>query len=137
MLSSTCLKLSIPQISLSHLFPCLHSSLHSTCSNLPHLIFICVVLVLPVFVSSIPLFSKSPLLSLMKVKMLVDQSCPTLPSHGLYPTRLLCPWNSPGKNTGVVLFPSPGGFSTQGLNPGLQHCGQILYHLNHQESQYK
>ena len=21
--------------------------------------------------------------------------------HGLYPTRLLCPWNSPGKNTGV------------------------------------
>ena len=21
--------------------------------------------------------------------------------HGLWPTRLLCPWNSPGKNTGV------------------------------------
>ena len=21
--------------------------------------------------------------------------------HGLYPTRLLCPWNFPGKNTGV------------------------------------
>ena len=21
--------------------------------------------------------------------------------HGLYPARLLCPWNSPGKNTGV------------------------------------
>ena len=21
--------------------------------------------------------------------------------HGLYPTRLLCPWGSPGKNTGV------------------------------------
>ena len=21
--------------------------------------------------------------------------------HGLQPTRLLCPWNSPGKNTGV------------------------------------
>ena len=29
------------------------------------------------------------------------QSCPTLLSHGLQPTRLLCPWNSPGKNTGV------------------------------------
>ena len=29
------------------------------------------------------------------------QSCPTLRSHGLQPTRLLCPWNSPGKNTGV------------------------------------
>ena len=23
------------------------------------------------------------------------------PPHGLQPTRLLCPWNSPGKNTGV------------------------------------
>ena len=25
----------------------------------------------------------------------------SLLSHGLRPTRLLCPWNSPGKNTGV------------------------------------
>ena len=25
-------------------------------------------------------------------------------------------------------------FPTQGLNPGLLHCGQILYHLSHQES---
>ena len=31
--------------------------------------------------------------------MLVTQSCPPLWSHGLQPTRLLCPWNSPGKNT--------------------------------------
>ena len=29
------------------------------------------------------------------------QSCPTLLPHGLQPTRLLCPWDSPGKNTGV------------------------------------
>ena len=29
------------------------------------------------------------------------QSCPTLRPHGLQPTRLLCPWDSPGKNTGV------------------------------------
>ena len=29
------------------------------------------------------------------------QSCPTLWSHGLYPTRLLCPWDSSGKNNGV------------------------------------
>ena len=26
----------------------------------------------------------------------------TLQPHGLYPTRLLYPWDSPGKNTGVV-----------------------------------
>jgi len=25
----------------------------------------------------------------------------SLRPHGLYPTRLLCPWDSPGKNTGV------------------------------------
>ena len=31
------------------------------------------------------------------------QSCPTLcdPTDGRQPTRLLCPWDSPGKNTGV------------------------------------
>ena len=31
----------------------------------------------------------------------------------------------------VALF-SPGIFPTQGLNPGLPHCRQILYHLSHQ-----
>ena len=25
----------------------------------------------------------------------------SLPPHGLYPSRLLCPWNSPGNNTGA------------------------------------
>ena len=30
----------------------------------------------------------------------------SLGPHGLQPTRLLCPWNSPGKNTGVVAMPS-------------------------------
>ena len=29
------------------------------------------------------------------------QSCLTLRSHGLMPTRLLSPWDSPGKSTGV------------------------------------
>ena len=28
--------------------------------------------------------------------------CDSLPPHGLWPTRLLCPGNSPGKNTGVA-----------------------------------
>ena len=55
-------------------------------------------------------------------------------SHGLS-TRRFCPWNSPGKNTGVgchSLF--QGIFPTQGSNPGLLHCRQILYHLSHQRS---
>ena len=64
--------------------------------------------------------------------MLVAQSCPTLRLHGLY-ARVLCLWNSPGKNTGVgSLFLHQGIFSTQGLNPGLWHCRVILYHLSHQ-----
>ena len=49
-------------------------------------------------------------------------------AHGLQTTRLLCPWNSPGENTGMVnhsllweIFP------TQGSKPGLLHCRQILY----------
>ena len=36
-----------------------------------------------------------------KVKILVSQSCLTLQPRGLYLTRLLCPWDSPGRNTGV------------------------------------
>ena len=57
----------------------------------------------------------------------------SLQPHGLWPTRLLCPWNSSGKNTGVGChFLLHGIFPTQGLNPSLQHCRQILYHLTHQ-----
>ena len=53
--------------------------------------------------------------------------------HGQQPTRLLCPWKSPSKNTGVDCHSLLQGiFLTQGLNPGLLHCRQILYHLSHQ-----
>ena len=31
-------------------------------------------------------------------------------------------------------FPSPGIFPTQGSNPGLPHCGQILFQLSHKGS---
>ena len=43
--------------------------------------------------------------------------------------------NSPGKNTGVGCHALLQGiFPTQGINPGLPHCRQILYHLSHQGS---
>ena len=32
------------------------------------------------------------------------------------------------------MFPSPGIFPTQGLNPGLLHCRWILYHMSYQGS---
>ena len=44
-------------------------------------------------------------------------------------------WNSPDQNTGVgSCFLLQGIFSTQGLNPGLLHCRQILYQLNYEGS---
>ena len=62
-------------------------------------------------------------------------SCLILWDPWTLPARLLCPWDSPGKNTGVGYhFLLPGIFSTQGSNLGLLHCPQILYHLSHQGS---
>ena len=65
----------------------------------------------------------------MKVK--VSQSCP----NSFRPHELNRPWNSPGQNTGVgSLSLLQGIFPTQGLNPGLPNCGQILYQLSHKGS---
>ena len=59
----------------------------------------------------------------------------SLQRHGQQPSRLLCPWNFPGKNTGVgCYFLLQGIFPTLGLNPGLPHCRQTLHHLSHQGS---
>ena len=66
-------------------------------------------------------------------------------THGLYLARLLCPWNFPGKNTGVGCnFLLLGIFLTQGLNPfscisgisrqislSLHHLGRLAFFLSH------
>ena len=71
----------------------------------------------------------------LKMNVLVVQLCLTLRPHRLLPTRLLCPWNFPGKNMKwVAISFSRGIFQTQGSNLGLPHCRQILYHLSHQGS---
>ena len=45
--------------------------------------------------------------------------------------------DSPGRNTGVGCHALLRGiFPTQGSNPGLPHCRQILYYLSHQGSPY-
>ena len=71
---------------------------------------------------------------IIRAVCLVVQSCPTLcnpmecsppgsPVHG----------DSPGKKTGVGLCAFLQGiFPTQGSNPGVPHCRQILSHLSHQ-----
>ena len=67
-------------------------------------------------------------------------SCARSESHSvifnsLWFNGLYSPWNSPGQNTGVgslSLFQRI--FPTQGSNPGLPPCGQILYQLSHKGS---
>ena len=66
---------------------------------------------------------------------LVIKLCPILAIHGLLPARILCPWDSPGKNTGVgchLLL--QGIFLTQELDPSPQHCRQMIYQLSYKRS---
>ena len=59
----------------------------------------------------------------MKVEVKVAQSYSTLA------------WNSLGKNNGVgSLSLLQKIFPTQGSNPGVPHCGEILYQLSHRGS---
>ena len=54
----------------------------------------------------------------------------SLQPHGLY-----SPWNSPGQNTRVgSMSVLQRIFPTQGSNPGLAHCRQILYQLSYKGS---
>ena len=59
----------------------------------------------------------------------------SLQPYGLQPTRLLCPWDSPGKNTGMGSHALLRGiFLTQGSNLSLLHCRRIPYRLSHRGS---
>ena len=49
----------------------------------------------------------------------------SLQPHGLQPARLLCPWDSPGKNTGVGCHSLLQGIF---LTQGLLHLRWIPYH---------
>ena len=68
-------------------------------------------------------------LVIIVVAVLVAQLYLTLRPNGLYPTSLLCPWDSPGKNTGMgchsllqKIFP------TQGSNPVSFIAGKFFSH---------
>ena len=64
---------------------------------------------------------------------LVNKLYPTLQPHGLESTKLLCPWDFPGKNTGVGChFLLQGLFLTQGSNPRLLQMSSVP--LSHQGS---
>ena len=67
--------------------------------------------------SLLPLLSRHtglPPYTYTKLLLVVSDS---VRPHGLQPTRLLCPWDSPSKNTGVGCHALLQGiFLTQGLN---------------------
>ena len=51
----------------------------------------------------------------------------SLQPDGLWPARLLCPWDSPGKNTGVGCHAFlQGSFLPQGSNPNFLHMSPAL-----------
>ena len=71
---------------------------------------------------------------MLKYMTLESESCSAV-SNSLQPHGLYNPWNSPDQNTGVgSLSFLQGIFPTQGSNPGLLHCRQILYQLSHKGS---
>ena len=67
---------------------------------------------------------------MLSCSVISDSLCP----HGLRGSSVLrAP--PPGKNTGVSCHALLQGIvPTQGLNPGLPHCGWIFYNLSHQGS---
>ena len=64
------------------------------------------------------IYSNQPLGTMSEsVNLLVLSN--SLQPHGWWPTKLICPWNSPGKNTGVGYpFLLQKIFPTQGWEPG-------------------
>ena len=99
-------------------------------------IYILVTCSFPLWASSHLNKNKPSLLMVGFIQLNEKVICSVVPDslqpHGLQPARLLCPWNSPAKNTGVSSCSLLQGiFQTQGLNPGLLHWGWILYGLSH------
>ena len=65
-----------------------------------------------------------------------SESCSVM-FDSLWPRGLYSLWNSPGQNTGVGrLSLLQGIFPTEGSNPDLSHCRQILYQLSHKGSPF-
>ena len=79
----------------------------------------------------------SPKVYSIQLCLLCCPACRLISPIFLNSIYMVCPWNSPGKNTEV------GGhsllqeiFLTQGSDLGLLNCRQIFYHLSYQGSPY-
>ena len=79
---------------------------------------------------------KPPAVQECCVLCLVAQSVRLSATPWTVARQLLCPWDSPGNNTGVGCHAFHQGiFPTQGSNPGLLSCRQILDCLSDQAIQ--
>ena len=78
--------------------------------------------------------SNTALKSSISVLCSAAHSCPTLRPHGLQPISLLCPWDFPGKNTGVLAISSSRGSSQPRDRPCITYVSctgrQVLCHLH-------
>ena len=86
------------------------------------------------WLSICPWFSIFCFVFFFSCSVISNSLCP----HGLWTPRLPCPWDFPGKNTGVgCYFLLLGIFSTQGSNPCFQHWQADSLPLSHQGSPEK
>ena len=82
-----------------------------------------------------PIYMHCEYSGIYALESVMESESHSVVSDSLQPHGLYSPWNSLGQNTGVdSLSLLQGIFPTQGLNPGLPHCRQILYHLSHKGS---
>ena len=85
----------------------------------------------------LPTASSSPVISSCVCACSVTSVSSSLQAYGLQLATLLCPWDPPGKNTGVgcyILLQGTFPTQTQGSNLSLLHllhCSWILYPLSH------
>ena len=89
----------------------------------------------PIYITSSSLISFNSTWVLMESEVKVLVMSDFLGPHRLKLSRLLCPWNSAGKNNAVCshLF-LQGIFPIQGLKLGLLHSRWILSHLSYHRS---
>ena len=106
-----------------------------------YLILCCSLLLLLLIFPNIRIFSSELALhirsnfAILGWSMKVKSKSHSVVSNSLWPHRLYSPWDSPGQNARVhSLSLLQRIFPTQGSNPGLPHCRQILYQLSHKES---
>ena len=68
----------------------------------------------------LPVHHQLPEFTQIQVEVFVFSRVGLCHPYRLQPSRILCPWDSPGKNTAVGChFSSPGGLPDPGIDPSL------------------